>query len=94
MRLRPTGTSLLALVVLGSGALNIYSVMGPPLPKRAAILREIFPLVFVHLSHFFTLLTGFALVISSINIYKRKKRAYHLTLVLSILSVFFSRQRS
>jgi phosphatidylglycerol lysyltransferase len=89
MRLRFTKTSFLALVVLGSGLANLYSVLGHPHPNRAAILREIFPLVFIHLSRFLALLTGFALVVSSINIFKRKRRAFHLTLVLSILSILF-----
>jgi phosphatidylglycerol lysyltransferase len=84
MNLQSARTGLLALVVLGSGIVNLFSVVGPALPERAAILHEIFPLVFIHLSRFFTLLTGFALVILSINIYKRKKRAFQLTLVLSI----------
>ena len=79
----------MALVVLGSGIVNLLSVVGPALPERVAILREIFPLVFIHLSRFLTLLTGFALVILSINIYKRKKRAFQLTLLLSILSILF-----
>ena len=48
-----------------------------------------FPLVFIHLSRFLTLLTGFALVVLSINIYKRKKRAFQITLLLSFLSIFF-----
>jgi phosphatidylglycerol lysyltransferase len=81
--------SFLALVVLSSGLVNLYSVAGKALPGRLAILREIFPLVFVHLSRFVTLLIGFTLVILSINIYKRKKRAFHLALLLSILSIIF-----
>lgn len=89
MKIRSVRTLLLALVVLCSGIVNLYSVISPALPERHAILREIFPLVFIHLSRFLTLLTGFALVILSINIYKRKKRAFQLTLLLSILSVFF-----
>lgn len=80
---------LLAMVVLGSGLINLYSAAGQALPERAAILRKIFPLVFVHISHFFAMLTGFALVILSINIYKRKKRAFQIALWLSILSIFF-----
>jgi phosphatidylglycerol lysyltransferase len=79
----------LALVVLGSGLVNLYSVAGNSLPERFTILREIFPLVFIHLSRFFAMLTGFALVVLSINIYKRKRRAFQITLLLSILSIFF-----
>lgn len=80
---------LLALGVLGSGLINLYSASGRALPARAAILRDIFPLVFIHLSRFFAMLTGFALVVLSINIYKRKKRAFQITLLLSILSILF-----
>jgi phosphatidylglycerol lysyltransferase len=79
----------LALLVLGSGLVNLYSVAGRSIPERSAILHEIFPLVFIHLSRFLGMLTGFALVILSLNIYKRKKRAFKITLLLSFLSIFF-----
>ena len=36
-----------------------------------------------------TLLIGFALIISSVNIFKRKKRAFHLVLLLALLSIIF-----
>lgn len=48
-----------------------------------------FPLEFARLSRFATLLVGFALIISSINILKRKRRAHELAVGLSILSVIF-----
>jgi phosphatidylglycerol lysyltransferase len=86
---RGIGNLLLALGVLGSGVVNLFSVLSPALPERAAILHEIFPLVLIHVSRFFTLLTGFALVALSINIYKRKKRAFQITLLLAFLSIFF-----
>jgi phosphatidylglycerol lysyltransferase len=81
--------TFLAFGVLGSGLINLCSVAGRALPERAAILREIFPLVFIHLSRFVTMLIGFALIVLSINIYKRKKRAFQIALVLSILSIIF-----
>ncbi len=80
---------LLTLVTFGSGALNLYSVIGPSLPERRAILEEIFPLEFLHLSRFLTVLIGFALVISSVNIYKRKKRAWLSVALLSVASMVF-----
>jgi phosphatidylglycerol lysyltransferase len=89
MRVRFRLTQLVALVVLGSGLINIFSVIGPALPERAVILHGLFPLEFLHLSRFLTLLIGFALIISSVNIYKRKKRAFHLVLLLTALSVIF-----
>ena len=80
---------LVALVTCGSGVLNLYSVMGPALPERRALLREFFPLEFLQLSRFLTLLIGFALVISSINIYRRKKRAFQAVFLLVSFSVLF-----
>jgi phosphatidylglycerol lysyltransferase len=78
---------IVGLVTLGSGILNLYSVIGPNLPERHALLRELFPLEFLHLTRFVTLLIGFALVLSSINIFKRKKRAHQVVSLLAFASV-------
>jgi phosphatidylglycerol lysyltransferase len=88
-RKRPLLVWIAFLATLGSGLIDIYSVLGPALPGRHSLLREIFPLEFLHLSRSLTLLIGFALVISSINILKRKKRAFRFVLVLSLVSVVF-----
>jgi phosphatidylglycerol lysyltransferase len=80
---------LVALATLGSGIINLYSVIGPALPHRMRSIAALFPLEFIHLARFVTLLIGFALVISAINIYKRKRRAYLLVLYISFLSVVF-----
>jgi phosphatidylglycerol lysyltransferase len=80
---------LVTLGTAGGGLLNIYSVIGDSLPARTQALEKIFPLSFQHLSRYLTLLIGFALVVSSINIYKRKRRAFRLVLFLSLLSVVF-----
>jgi phosphatidylglycerol lysyltransferase len=77
------------LATLGSGIIDVRSVIGPSLPGRHSLLRELFPLEFLHLSRSLTLLIGFALIISSINIYKRKKRAFQAVLILSAASVVF-----
>lgn len=74
---------------MGSGLLNLYSVTRRISPYNRFILREIFPLEFIRLSRFLTLLIGFALAVSSINIYKRKKRAFQVVAYLSALSVIF-----
>ncbi len=61
---------VVTLLTLGSGLLNVYSVVGRSLPERVELLRRVFPLEFVHLSRSITLLTGFALVVASLNIYR------------------------
>lgn len=77
------------LITMGSGLVNLFSVMRPSLPGRITLLREVFALEFLHLSRFLTLLIGFVLIISSINIYKRKKRAFQLVCLLAFLSIVF-----
>lgn len=89
MRIQSVLVRVVALTTLGSGLVNLYSVIGPSLPERRTVLQEIFPLEFLHLSRFLTLLIGFALVISSINIYKRKTRAFQIVSVLALASVVF-----
>lgn len=74
------------LLTAGSGVLNIYAVLGEGSPARTRILEEFFPLAFQDLSRYLTLLVGFALVISSINIWKRKRRALRLVISFSLFS--------
>ncbi|MBI4454375.1 MAG: bifunctional lysylphosphatidylglycerol flippase/synthetase MprF [Acidobacteria bacterium] len=89
MKKRPILVWIVALVSLGSGLINLSSLTFPALPERTTLLREVFPLEFLHLSRFLTLLSGFALIVSSINIYKRKKRAFQGVLLLACVSVIF-----
>jgi phosphatidylglycerol lysyltransferase len=76
-------------VTLGSGIINIQSVIGPGLHAREVLLRRIFPLEFLHLSRSLTLFAGFALVILSLNVYRRKKRAFRLSVLLAGCSILF-----
>jgi phosphatidylglycerol lysyltransferase len=78
---------VVALITLASGVANLYSVMNPLAPARRRVLSEILPLEFLRFPRSFTLLIGFALIVSAINVYRRKRRALHLTLALSALSV-------
>ncbi len=80
---------LVTLLTLGSGILNLYSVIGRSLPERIELLRRIFPLEFIRLSRSATLLIGFTLVVASLNIYRRKRLALWLVAALAILSVGF-----
>ncbi len=79
--------SLVSGVTLGSGLVNLVSVLGGP--THPAFLREIFPIEFIHVSRNITLLCGFALVVSSLNIYRRKRRAWWIVLALSATSIVF-----
>ena len=79
----------IAVATLASGLLNLYSLIQPPLSARLALLYHLFPLEFVQLSRFLTLVLGFALVISSFNIFRRKRRAFQAVMVLAVLSIVF-----
>jgi len=89
MSKRPLLVWIAFLATLGSSLVTIRSVIGPTLSGRNSLLREFFPLEFLHLSRSLTLLIGFALVVSSLNIYRRKKRAFQAVLFLSFASVIF-----
>jgi phosphatidylglycerol lysyltransferase len=89
MRSRSPLVILAALLTFGSGLVNLFSLIGPSLPHRVEVLQDIFSLQFIHLARFFTLVIGFALVVLAINIYKRKRRAFYIVLVLACLSIIF-----
>ncbi len=82
-------TKAASVATFGSGVINLVSLMSPALPQRAAILKSVFPLEFLAISRFATLVVGFALILSSLNIYKRKRRAFLVVCVLSVASIVF-----
>lgn len=88
-RVKSLPVVLVALATLGSGLINLCSLIGPSLPERLHWLRQTFPLDFIHLSRFLTLLAGFTLVVSSLNIYRRKKRAFQVVFLVSCASIVF-----
>ncbi len=77
---------VVAAATLICGVMNLFSLMGQGLPVRAETVLNVFPLEFVHVARFVTLLSGFALVISSVNLWKRKKRAWQIVVVLTLVS--------
>jgi phosphatidylglycerol lysyltransferase len=90
---RPTIVGVfVALVTLGSGVLNLLSVLGGP-RGRPRWSAELFPLEFIHLSRTPVVLIGFALIISSLNIYRRKKRAWYAVVALAVFSAVFHLSR-
>jgi phosphatidylglycerol lysyltransferase len=74
-------------VTLGSGILNLISVVGGASHPR--LLVAVFPLEFSRLSRALAILVGFALIVSSLNIWKRKKRAWTVVVVLAAFSTIF-----
>jgi lysylphosphatidylglycerol synthetase-like protein (DUF2156 family) len=90
-RRRTFVAAFLAAVTLSSGILNLISVVGGA--SQPKMLAPVFPLEFSRLSRTLTILIGFALIASSLNIYKRKKRAWAVVLALSSLSTILHLRR-
>jgi phosphatidylglycerol lysyltransferase len=79
--------AFLAAIALGSGTLTLISVIDGASEPR--VLAAVFPLEFSRLSRSLTILIGFVLIASSLNIYRRKKRAWAIVLALSLSSIIF-----
>jgi phosphatidylglycerol lysyltransferase len=77
------------VMTLGSGIVNLWSVASPRLPERMRILHKLFPLEFLHISTFLTMIFGFGLIVSSLNIARKKRRAFKVVLALASLSIVF-----
>ena len=77
---------ILALLTLGSGLLDLYSVMGPNVDPSSPLLREFFPLAFQGFSRTTEVLTGLALVVASFHLLRRRRRAWQAAIALTALS--------
>lgn len=77
----------LAVLTLTSGLLNLFSVIGGPSYPHA--LTKIFPVELIRLAKTVTLLLGFVLILSAVNVYGRKRRAWVLVVILSGVSTIF-----
>src|SRR5262245_19384849 len=78
---------LVALITFASGVANLYSALNRLRPARRQLIGAVLPLEFFRFPRSFTLLIGFALVITAINVYQRKQRAFQFALALVPVSV-------
>lgn len=77
---------ILALLTLGSGLLDLYSVMGPNVGPSSPLIRDFFPLALQGFSRTTEVLTGLALVIASVHLLRRRRRAWQAAIALTALS--------
>lgn len=80
---------LITLITFGSGVVNVLSVIRPSLLETTPQFIAQFPWPFAYASRDIALLIGFALIVLSFNMYRRRRRAYYLVLTLSAASVLF-----
>ena len=79
---------ILAVLTALMGTVNLLSATFPSLPDRIAALEQYFPLEVRQGSHLTSVLAGFALLVLSVNLGRRKRMAWGLTSVILILSIF------
>lgn len=79
---------LIAFLVAFMGGINVVSSSLPALNERLKVLEQISPLEVTNGSRLATVLAGFALLLLSANLARRKQVAWLLTVVLLVLSAF------
>ena len=70
------------------GLLNLWSTVTPSLPDRARLMWDVLPFDVRRGSHLAAALAGFALILLSLNLWRRKQSAWALTLGALIVSIF------
>jgi len=79
---------LIASLTAIMGVLNLLSASRPAILWRLQVVEKVFPLVVRRGSHFTSVLAGFALILLSIQLSRRKRIAWFITvIVLSLSSV-------
>ncbi len=81
------GVRLSALLTLLMGALNLVSAVQPALQNRLALITAIFPLEVAHGSRLTSALAGFALMLLAGSLWRRKRTAWLLTVILLGISI-------
>jgi phosphatidylglycerol lysyltransferase len=77
---------VVALLTTLMGVLNILSAITPALASRLALLERFFPLEVRHGGHLSAALAGFALLLLAGNLWRRKRVAWLLTLIVLVIS--------
>ncbi len=81
------GVKVVALLAGGMGAVNLFSAIIPALHNRLMLLREVFPLEVLHGSRLATVLSGFALFLLAGSLWRRKRSAWLLTILILCISI-------
>ena len=69
------------------GLLNLLSAVTPSLPDRVRLIWEVLPMDVQSGSQLAAALAGFALILLSVNLWRRKRTAWALTLVTLVVSI-------
>jgi len=69
------------------GVVNLLSGIFPSLPERVSELRQVLPLEVRHGGHLTSVLAGFALLMLSLNLGRRKQVAWGMTVAVLLVSI-------
>ena len=81
------GVRLTSLLTLLMGMINLTSAVQPALQDRLALIRTIFPLEVTHGSRLTSAMAAFALILLAGSLWRRKRTAWLLTVVLLGISI-------
>lgn len=81
------GVRLSSLLTLLMGAVNLISAVQPALQNRLALITAILPLEVAHGSRLASALAGFALLLLAASLWRRKRTAWLLTVILLGVSI-------
>jgi phosphatidylglycerol lysyltransferase len=79
---------LVALLTALMGAINFLSAITPAMQYRLRLLEQYSPLAVTRGGHLTSALAGFALLLLSVSIWRRKQMGWLLTIIILILSIF------
>lgn len=80
-------TRLVASLTAVMGIINILSAVRPSLASRLALLEQFLPLFVTRGGHLTATLAGFALLVLAVSLWRRKRTAWLLTLVVLVISI-------
>ncbi len=84
------GIGITAIFTAITGVINLLSAVTPGLEDRVQWLENIYPIDIARYGHFITAISGFFLLILALNLWRRKRVAWLVTVILLVVSIIFN----
>jgi phosphatidylglycerol lysyltransferase len=81
------GVRIVALLTAVMGVVNLFSAIIPAIHARMVIIRDIFPMEVLHGTRLAAALAGFALLLLASSLWRRKRTAWLLTVLILSASI-------
>jgi phosphatidylglycerol lysyltransferase len=90
-KVRPTlevwAVRIVALLAAVMGVVNLFSAIIPAMHNRLVIIQDVFPMEVLHGSRLAAALAGFALFLLASSLWRRKRTAWILTILILVVSI-------